>query len=137
MSCSIDIVVNSCSGECPLVPATGTRRLLLVGRDSLLRKLRAEVLKSRGYTVFPATDPDDALTRCKPGAYDAVLVSGEEDEQEALDFCEQVRHLNPNQVVIIIVRPNVYIPGDSCPDEVAENGSPSELLRTVQSALAA
>ena len=118
------------------MPALGSRRLLLVGRDSLLRKLRAEVLKTRGYAVFPATDYDDALTRCKPGAYDAVLISGEEGQQEALDFCEEVRKFNPDQIVIVIVRPNVYIPGDSCPDEVAQDGSPNELLRTVQSALA-
>jgi CheY-like chemotaxis protein len=70
-------------------------RLLVVGRDPLLRKLRAEVLKTRGYSVFPATDYADALSRGKPGAYDAVLVSGEKNEQEALDFCEEVRSLNP------------------------------------------
>src|SRR3954469_15070453 len=110
-------------------------RLLIVGRDPLLRKLRAEVLKTRGYSVFPATDHADALSRCKPGAYDAVLVSGEEDEPEALDFCEEVRRFNPNQICIVIARPNVYIPGDACPDDVVENGHPSELIASVQAAL--
>lgn len=111
-------------------------RLLLVGRDALLRKLRAEVLKRCGYSVFPATDHEDAITRCKPGAYDAVLVSGEEDEHEALEFCEEVRRTNPEQVVIVIARPNVYIPGDSCPDDVVENGRPTELIESVKAALA-
>lgn len=119
-----------------MVSATNGLRLLIVGRDPLLRKLRAEILKLRGYAVFPATDYADALSRCKPGAYDAVLVSGEESEQEALDFCEEVRGLNPNQIVIVIARPHVYIPGDSCPDDVIENGHPSELLASLEAALA-
>ena len=113
-----------------------SKRLLVVGHDPLLRRLRAEVLKKCGYTVFPASDYDDALSRCKPGAYDAVLVSGEEDKDEALAFCEQVRTFNPDQVVLLIIRPNVYVPGDSCPDEIVENGRPSELISSVREALA-
>ena len=119
-----------------MVPAAKAPRLLIVGRDPLLRKLRAEVLKTRGYSVFPATDYADALSRCKPGAYDAVLVNGEENEQEALDFCEEVRGLNPDQIVIVVARPHVYIPGDSCPDDVVENGHPNELLASLEAALA-
>lgn len=111
-------------------------RLLLVGRDPLLRKIRADVLKRCGYAVFPATDYEDALSRCKPNSYDAVLVSGEDNEQEALDFCEEVRTLNPNQIVIVIARPHVYIPGDSCPDDVVENMHPTELIESVKAALA-
>jgi len=114
----------------------GSGRLLVVGRDPLLRRLRAEVLKNCGYAVFPATDYDDALTRCKPGAYDAVLVSGEESEREALDFCEEVRRINPDQIVLVIVRPHVFVPGDACPDEVVENGRPTELIASVEAALA-
>jgi DNA-binding response OmpR family regulator len=97
--------------------------------------LRAEVLRSRGYSVFPATDHQDAKTRCKTGAYEAVLVSGEEGEREALDFCEEVKKLNPEQVVIVIARPHVYIPGGSCPDDIVNDG-PSHLLRSVEQALA-
>jgi len=119
-----------------MIPTQRTPRLLVVGRDPLLRKLRADVLKQRGYDVFPATDYADALTRCKPGAYDAVLISGEENEQEALDFCEQVRGFNPEQVVIVIARPHVYIPGDSCPDDILETPHPKELIASVQAALA-
>jgi CheY-like chemotaxis protein len=119
-----------------LSSAPRNQRLLVVGRDALLRKLRAEILKTQGYSVFPATDYADALTRCKPGAYDAVLVSGEPDEQEALDFCAEVRGVNPNQIVIVITRPHVYIPGDSCPDEVVENGRPTALIASVEAALA-
>src|SRR3954468_17275359 len=83
-----DIRVHCCYsdkqtfGKIMTQSAQNPHRLLLVGRDALLRKLRAEVLKRCGYWVFPATDHADAITRCKPGAYDAVLVSGEEDEQE-------------------------------------------------------
>ena len=119
-----------------MIPAQRTSRLLIVGRDPLLRKLRAEVLKQRGYDVFPATDYSDALTRCKPGAYDAVLVSGEENEQEALDFCVEVRGINPEQIVIVIARPHVYIPNDSCPDDIVENSHPTELIASLQAALA-
>jgi DNA-binding response OmpR family regulator len=111
-------------------------RLLLVGRDPNLRKLRAEVLKRCGYSVFPATDYEDALTRCKPDAYHAVLISAEDDDKEALEFCESVRELNPKQVVIVIARPNVYIPSDSCPDHVVENLRPTELIESLKAALA-
>jgi DNA-binding response OmpR family regulator len=118
-----------------MVPQSG-QRLLLVGRDPLMRKIRADVLKRCGYSVFPATDYEDALSRCKPEAYHAVLVSAEDDEQEALDFCEEVRKLNPHQVVIVIARPNVYIPGDSCPDDIVENIQPTELIESLRAALA-
>jgi DNA-binding response OmpR family regulator len=128
------IRVNSNSGV-DMGPNPQSKRLLVVGRDPLLRKLRAEVLKSRGYSVFPATDHADALTRCKPGAYDAVLVSGEENEKEALDFCEEVRQLNPDQIVIVIARPHVYIPNDACPDEIVQDSHPVELIASVQAAL--
>jgi hypothetical protein len=71
-----------------------------------------------------------------PGAYDAVLVSGEEGEQEALDFCADVRSLNPHQIIIVIARPHVYIPGDSCPDDGVMNGHTSDLLAGLEDALA-
>lgn len=119
-----------------MTPHKSGQRILVVGRDPLLRRLRAEVLKTRGYAVYPASNYDDALTRCKPGSYDAVLVSGEEDKDAALEFCEKVRQFNPQQVVLVIVRPHVYLPADACPDDVVENGRPVELIKTLESALA-
>ena len=119
-----------------MLSSRNPKRLLLVGRDPLLRRLRADVLKTCGYSVYPATDYRDALTRCKPGAYDAVLVSGEEDREEALDFCQEVRRFNPDQIVLVIVRPHVYVPGDACPDDVVENGRPVELIASLEAALA-
>jgi CheY-like chemotaxis protein len=108
-------------------------RVLLVDPDPVSRKLRSRLLNENGYAVFPARNSEDAISRVKPGAYDAVLIAG--DEPKALEFCEAVRRSHPEQVVIIIADPWAYIPQQSCPDEVLRGGGPEGILRTVNSVL--
>ena|ERR687889_721464 len=110
-----------------------TRRVLLVDPDPVSRKLRARLLNDSGYAVFPARDAEDAISRIKPGAYQAVLIAG--DEEQALEFCEQVRRVHPEQVVIVIAKPDAYIPQEPCPDTVLRGGEPAQVLQTVNAAL--
>jgi CheY-like chemotaxis protein len=109
-------------------------RLLLVDPNPVSRKLRARVLNERGYAVFPARSFDDAISRVKPDAYLAVLVSGD-DEQEALDFCERLRSVHPKQLVIVLAQPESYIPEDACPDQVLEGATPMQVAKAVDQAL--
>ena len=85
--------------------------------------------------MFPARDVEEAMSRIKPGAYQAVLIAG--DEEQALRFCEQVRLVHPDQVVIVIAEPHAYIPPakERCPDEVLRGGKPAQVLETVNAAL--
>jgi CheY-like chemotaxis protein len=117
------------------MPHPEDKRILLVDADSTLRMIRHEILLREGYGVYPAFSPADALSRCKPGAYELVLFSSN-NEAEALEFCSEVRKLNPDQLVIVLSRPNAYIPPGSCPDEVVSDG-PRELLARVDAALSA
>ena len=119
-----------------MTKTTAHQRILLVDDDVFHRKLRSEILTRSGYDVYPATDYEDALFRCKPGTYDLVLVSGQRDEKAALEFCQKVRSLNPEQIVIVLAKPFAYIPDEACPDDVVTDG-PRELLATVKQALSA
>lgn len=112
-----------------------TKRVLLVDPHPVSRKLRARLLNASGYVVFPARDVEEAMSRIKPGAYQAVLIAG--DEEQALRFCEQVRLVHPDQVVIVIAEPHAYIPPakERCPDEVLRGGKPAQVLETVNAAL--
>jgi CheY-like chemotaxis protein len=111
-------------------------RILLVDDDPLLRRIRAEILAHHGYSVCQAENLDDAIARCEPGAYDLVLLNGQEDESAAIETCEELKRLNPDQVVIVLALPTAYVPADSCPDDVVSEG-PRELLVRVEAALGA
>jgi hypothetical protein len=127
---------SCCSMGETLINFAGTHmasRVLLVDPDPVSRKLRSRLLNESGYAVFPARDSEDAISRVKPGAYDAVLIA--EDERRALAFCEQVRRADPEQVVIVIAEPWAYIPQQPCPNEVLRGGSPKDILRTVNAVL--
>jgi DNA-binding response OmpR family regulator len=119
-----------------MTPVTRQKRVLLVDPDSTLRRLRAEVLRRAGYRVLPATNYEDALTRCTAGAYDLIAVSTNGDTSAGLEFCEEVRQRDPQQLVIMVSRPNEYVPRDACPDHVVSEG-PEELVEQVSAALAA
>jgi len=109
------------------------KRVLLLGRDDTLRMTRAQVLRAAGYEVMTADTQEQAAISYSAQVVDAVLICAE-NEQQALEHCERIRAVNPEQLVIVIAEPNCYIPPESCPDRVVD-GDPHEMLTGIDSAL--
>ena len=88
----------------------GFLKVLLIDRDPELRKERISTLKKNGYRVFPALDLQQAKQRCKPGAYDLIVVNSGEQPEAALEFCEWIRGNDHKQTVLLMVGAIVRIP---------------------------
>ncbi len=88
----------------------GFLKVLLIDRDPERRKERISTLKKNGYRVFPALDLQQAKQRCKPGAYDLIVVNAGEQPEMALEFCEWIRSNDPKQAVLLMVGAIVQIP---------------------------
>jgi hypothetical protein len=101
-----------------------TRRVLIIDK-SIDRKKRLAAVKQRGFAVFPALNLSEARTRCRPGAYDLVIINPADEESVVTEFCEQLRGRIPAQAVLLII-PNgshrtgfEHVAGDD-PEAVAD-----------------
>ena len=59
----LDAAPKSTAPE-PATPAYGSEIILLVEDDTMFRELLAEVLEAKGYTVWQAADPKEAIESC-------------------------------------------------------------------------
>jgi DNA-binding response OmpR family regulator len=83
---------------------SGLVKVLLIDRDTEeRRKERIAVLKKLGYKVFPALDIQQARSRCKPGAFDLIVVNSGGQPDMALELCEWIRSNDPKQAVLLMV----------------------------------
>lgn len=65
------------------------------------RKERINALKSRGYTVFPARNREEARSRCMGGGYDLIVVNAGGEYEPTSQFCDDVRRQCPKQLLIL------------------------------------
>jgi len=79
-----------------------TRKVLIVDK-SINRKKRIAALKGRGLSVFPALQLAEARSRCRPGAYDLIIVNAQDEPEAAAAFCEELRGRVPAQPVLLAV----------------------------------
>ena len=79
-----------------------TRKILIVDK-SIDRKQRIGALKDRGFAVFPALQMQEARSRCRPGAYDLIIVSAQDEPEAAVTFCDELRQRTPSQPVLLIL----------------------------------
>lgn len=79
------------------------RRALMADddKDRYRRKERTDALKQAGYKVFPVLRMQDVCTRCKPGAFDVIVVNGTHNPAQALEVCDQIKSNDPNQRIIL------------------------------------
>ncbi len=77
-------------------------KVLIVDR-SIDRKQRIAALKERGFLVFPALQLAEARSRCKPGAYDLIVVNAQDEPELAASFCEELSGRTPAQAVLLAV----------------------------------
>jgi DNA-binding response OmpR family regulator len=82
---------------------SGLVKVLLVDRDPERRKERISVLKEHGYKVFPALDLQQARSRCKPGAFDLIVVNSGGQPDMALELCEWIKSNDSKQAVLLMV----------------------------------
>lgn len=76
------------------------RKILLIDNSSD-RKQRIKVLADRGYTVFPALRMEEARSRCSRGGYDLIVVHADGEQQQAVNFCDEIRSSCPRQLLLM------------------------------------
>jgi CheY-like chemotaxis protein len=107
------------------------KRLVLLEPDSVLRQLRAEILKSRGYVVYRAGSVNEAIALVQPNTIDLVIVGSSMDSAIGNSFCDELRKRYPKlKVLAIASRPTAYHGPGVCADDVNRDG-PQELVRQV------
>lgn len=65
------------------------------------RKTRIKALADHGYSVFPALRMNEAQSRCTRGAYDLIVVNAGDNQEQALEFCDQIRKQCPKQLLLM------------------------------------
>ena len=81
---------------------SGLVKVLLIDRDPERRNERISVLKKHGYKVFPALDIQQARSRCKPGAFDLIVVNSGGQPEMALELCEWIKANDPQQAILLM-----------------------------------
>jgi DNA-binding response OmpR family regulator len=108
---------------------SGLVKVLLIDRDPERRKERIAVLKNHGYKVFPALDLQQARDRCKPGAYDLIVVNSGGELKTALDYCDWIIVKDPEQALLLMVGESVQLPRRS----YMVSGNAERLLERIKS----
>jgi CheY-like chemotaxis protein len=93
-------------------PSTPQRRVLVVDedKDRYRRKDRNTALKNAGYKVYPVLRMPDARGRCKPGAFDLVLINPGENTAPALELCDHIRNCDPAQKLFLVAKDRQGLP---------------------------
>jgi len=75
-------------------------RILLID-NALDRKERINALKNRGYAVFPTLRMEEARSRCMRGGYDLIIVNANDQQDQAVQYCDDIRRNCPDQMVLM------------------------------------
>jgi DNA-binding response OmpR family regulator len=76
------------------------RKVLLIDNASD-RKERIKALADRGYSVFPARRMEEARSRCIRGGYDLIVVNAGNAQEQALEFCDEIRRQCQKQLLLL------------------------------------
>ncbi len=106
-----------------------TRKVLIVDK-SIDRKKRIAALKAQGLSVFPALQLAEARSRCRPGAYDLIIVNAQDEPEAAAAFCDELCGRVPVQPVLL-----VSADGTNNSDRIYVVGSHPEVLAQRSAAL--
>ena len=86
-----------------------SRKVLIIDK-SIDRKKKIAALKSRGFSVFPALRLAEARSRCRPGAYDVIVVNAQDEMEAAVAFCDSSGERTPAQPVLLIISGGSNLP---------------------------
>ena len=92
--------------------STPQRKALVVDedRDRYRRKDRNTALKNAGYKVYPVLRMPDARGRCKPGAFDLIVVNVVENAAPALELCDHLKNCDPAQKLFLVAGEKAGLP---------------------------
>ncbi len=85
------------------------RRILLIDQNVIKQKLRATVLRNHEIEVHTASSIRDAVSFWKTHHYDLVLLAAQENSEEAMAVCAQIRAIDPRQRVGLLVGPPAFV----------------------------
>jgi len=103
-------------------------KILMVDNDPKSRKDRINILRAHGFSAYPALNRQQASTRCRPGAYDLIVVNSHEEREQALEFCETIRKQNPQQLLLLMTSADAETAGA----EGTVSDDPQSLLERVE-----
>ena len=102
-------------------------KILMVDNDPKDRKQRINILRSHGFSAYPALNMQQAKTRCKPGSYDLIVVNPRDEKEQGMGLIAEIKNENPQQLVLLM------IPADQPTDaEGMVSDDPQMLLERVQ-----
>lgn len=120
------------SGKDRSLRPNGPRRVLIFGRLFELALYRAEVLRSRGFSVLTPKTKAEAIAAIDSGEFDALILSYTLSTDTAEELIELARQRCPDCPLITIsdsvavdrkLRPDVVVPAA---------GGPAALIRALQ-----
>lgn len=105
-------------------------RILLVSQIPELHY--DSLLKNGGFEVVTAKSLDEGLTAWRPFEFNLVLVVVDGNIEDSLEFCGELKKLDPNQGIAFVTGWHTYVPPQSCPDEIIEQEyNPALFIRKV------
>ncbi len=113
------------------------RTILHICTDPLLRDTIREIIARQGFDVHTAGSLDLGRTLAKQNEYDLLIVNVHGDVPSVMQFCEEVKAINPSLMVAFLAGRWTYIPRHSaCPDDVIpKDEGPHELVRKLHEIL--
>jgi DNA-binding NtrC family response regulator len=106
--------------------------ILLVDGDETLQGLRTLMLRLRGYRVERVATLDDARRSTAAQPFGLVLIDVQRFPGLGLEFCEEMKAAHPGIKVAFLANHTLYLPPQSCPDEViARQDGPEQFLTQV------
>lgn len=103
------------------------RKILFVDNEVERRKERIALLRQHGFIVYPALDLQQAVTRCRRGAYDVIVVNGSGNIRGACTVCDQILKNDPQQLLLMMTGAAKVSDRD-----YAVSSDPEELLRRME-----
>ena len=101
-----------------MCPAQGKHSILLVNGTATVQNLRLLMLRMRGYTAHGALSLNDARQLLAARRYSLVIVDVGHFARPGLEFCEEIRKIQPHQKVMLQVEDNLLPLNHDCPDKV-------------------
>jgi len=116
---------------------TQQRTILHICTDPLLRDTIRDIIARQGFSVETAGSLDLGRILAKERSYDLLIVNVHGDVSSIMEFCEQIKALNPSQMVAFLAGRWTYIPNHgTCPDDVIpKDDGPQGLVRKLHEIL--
>jgi DNA-binding NtrC family response regulator len=109
-----------------------------VNGAATVQNLRLLILRMRGYTVHGALSLNDARQFLTARRYSLVIVDVGHFARPGLEFCEEIRKIQPHQKVMLQVEDNLLPFHHDCPDSVVpKQEGPHAFVNEVEKMLAA